>query len=259
MGDLLRDAVARGTGVLHGDAWFVPVHHLEDVRRVESVLYANLGSPLDTRLDRAVHRQLSRPVTRRAVAWGIGPNAVTFLSLLAGTGAAWCFWGATLGSALVGLLLYLVAVVLDHSDGEVARLGLTESTFGEWFDISADTAVHALLVLALGVTTARTAGGGGLVAGAIAASGVIASATLAKISPTIVLRGDGGDRFGRVLAGLGNRDGYYAMLAGFILALAVLPAALPSLMGLVAAGSHAYWIGRLAYALRPPKTDRKPK
>jgi len=257
--DPLLDGLARGPRVLHGDAWYVRVRRAVDVQRLEGLLYADLGSPVDTRLDRIVHRRLSLPVTRLAVACGASPNAITLLSLLAGAGAAWCLWGATLGSALAGLLLYLVAVVLDHSDGEVARLGLTESTFGEWLDISADTAVHALLVLALGATTARVSAGAGAVAGAVAAVGVVASATLAKISPTIVLHGGGADRLGRLLAGLGNRDGYYGMLVAFVLALALLPAALPPLMGVVAAGSHAYWVGRLAYALRPPNTERKPK
>jgi len=77
----------------------------------------------------------------------------------------------------------------------------------------------------------------------------VASAALAKVSPVITPR-QGGDRFGRLLAGLGNRDGYYVMLIAFVVALSALPAALPFLMGLVAAGSHAYWLGRAAYALR---------
>ena len=249
VGDALAAALARGAGPLHGDAWFVRARDAADARRAEAHLYAGLGSPLDTRLDRAVHRRLSRPVSHLAVAWGIGPNSVTLLSLGAGAGAGWCLWGATPASALAALGLYLVAVVLDHSDGEVARLSLSESALGEWLDIAADTVVHALLVLGMGVTTARVAGGAGVVAGVVAAAGVAASAVLAKLSPTIVLRG-GGDRLGRLLAGLGNRDGYYAMLVGFILALAALPAALPALMVLVAAGSHAYWLGRAAYALR---------
>ena len=249
VGDALAAALARGAGVLHGDAWFVRARDLADARQAEAHLYAGLGSPLDTRLDRAVHRRLSRPVSRLAVRWGVGPNPITLLSLLAGAGAAWCLWGATPASALAGLLLYLVAVVLDHSDGEVARLGLTESELGEWLDITADTVVHAWLVLAMGVTSARVADGGGVVTGAVAAAGVVASAVVAKVSPTLVV-GDGGTRVGRLLAGLGTRDGYYAMLVLFILLLAALPAALPWLMALVAAGSHAYWLGRAAYALR---------
>ncbi|OGL13869.1 MAG: hypothetical protein A3F92_11405 [Candidatus Rokubacteria bacterium RIFCSPLOWO2_12_FULL_71_22] len=249
LGDALAAVLASGVRALDGGEWFVRVRDTADARRAQEQLFAAVGSPIDTRLDRLVHRRLSRPVSRLAVACGIGPNPITLLSAAAGAAAAWYLWGASPLGALAGLLLYLVAVVLDHSDGEVARLGLSESALGEWLDIGADTVVHASLVIAMGVTTGRVADGMGAVTGAVAAVGVVASAALAKISPVITPR-QGGDRFGRLLAGLGNRDGYYVMLIAFVVALSALPAALPFLMGLVAAGSHAYWLGRAAYALR---------
>ena len=65
---------------------------------------------------------------------------------------------------------------------------------------------------------------------------------IAKTSP----RSAGG--VGGVLNALGSRDGFYAMLALFILlALSFAPTLLPVLMLVVAAGSHAYWLARLAY------------
>src|SRR5688572_31579156 len=50
------------------------------------------GSAIDTRLDRALHRRLSRPVTRAAIALGITPNQISVTSLLVGLAAACCFW-----------------------------------------------------------------------------------------------------------------------------------------------------------------------
>ncbi len=52
---------------------------------------------------------------------------------------------------------------------------------------------------------------------------------------------------GSILNALSNRDGFYAMLALFITGLALLPVALPVLMLIVAAGGHAFWLGRLLY------------
>jgi phosphatidylglycerophosphate synthase len=181
-------------------------------------------------------------VTRLAVALGIGPNALTLLSGLVGLGAAWCFWRASPASALAGLLAYLAAVVLDHADGEVARLTLSESALGEWLDVAGDTLVHAGLVVAIGETSASAAGGRGAPLGAIAAAGIVASAALAKFSPQTGATGEG--RVGRVLASLGNRDGFYGMLVTFLVLLAAWPSALPALMAVVAAGAHAYWLGR---------------
>lgn len=195
---------------------------------------------LDTALDLALHRPLSRRVTRVAMAWSLTPNQVSLASLLVGLVAVGCFWDATPLSALLGLLAYVAAVVLDHSDGDVARLTGAESPLGAWLDISVDTTVHALLVLALGVTSEAVAGAGAVL-GAAAAVGVVASAVLAKLRPVAA------DAVGEVLAALGSRDGFYLMLVLFILARTLRPDLLPLLMLVVTVGSHVYWLARLAH------------
>lgn len=215
--------------------WYVHVTSVREAREAESLLYRGLGSPVDTPLDTAFHRRLSRPITRLAIALGITANQVSVLSLLVGFTAVWCFWGATPTSAALGLLLYALSVVLDHCDGEVARLTLTESRLGEWLDMASDTVIHALVVLAMGMT----AGSVGLAV--LAAVGVVVSAVLAKTSP----RSAGG--VGGVLDAVGSRDGFYGMLVAYVLALTVFPAGLPLLMIVVTAGSHAYWLTRLGH------------
>ena len=204
----------------------------------------DVGSPIDTRLDVVFHRRLSRPFTRLALALGLSANQVSLLSLLVGLLSVWSFWHATPWSAFGGLVLYAMAVVLDHSDGEVARLTHSESRLGEWLDVTSDTVIHALLVLAMGVTAQASAGRAGLGLGVLAASGVVLSAMVAKTSPRSTTGGVGG-----FLNALGSRDGFYAMLVLFILTLTFAPALLPILMIVVAAGSHAYWLTRLAHRL----------
>jgi hypothetical protein len=206
-------------------------------------LHASLGSAIDTRLDVQLHRRFSRHVTRAAIALGVTPNAVTVASLALGLGAVWCFWRATPGSALAGLFIYIVAVILDHSDGEVARLTLTESRVGEWLDTVADTLVHALTVVAMGVTCeALTGRGAGL--GLLGAAGIIASAFVAKWWPP---RGTAG--MGGAVEDMGSRDGFYALLLLFIALRAFAPWALPVLMVIVTLGSNAYWLLRAGLAV----------
>jgi phosphatidylglycerophosphate synthase len=223
------------------------VHPIRDAASAEvgeRRLYTTLGSASDTRLDTVFHRRFSRLVSRLAVRFGITPNSITMASLVVGLTAAWAFWRASPAEAVVGLILYALAVILDHADGEVARLTLTESALGEWLDIAVDTIIHVAVVLALGVTsTAQTGHGAGL--GMLAALGVIASAAVANAWPRLAMP----DRVGAALSGLGSRDGFYAMLLAFIVARAAWPAALPWLMVVVAGGSHAYWVGRLLYRL----------
>ncbi|HET7341478.1 MAG TPA: CDP-alcohol phosphatidyltransferase family protein, partial [Methylomirabilota bacterium] len=152
-------------------------------------------------------------------------------------------------AVVAGLLLYVVAVVLDHADGEVARLTLGESRLGEWLDLVADMVVHGALVVALGVGAARVAGAG-LTAGLVGAAGVVVSSLLAKAVPPRPGRG--------LLDDLSSRDGFYSMLAAFVLVRLAAPALLPALMVFVALGAHTYWVAR-TLSLRRRKTWRTPK
>jgi phosphatidylglycerophosphate synthase len=247
LGDEVGRALkARETATIGGGAWHVRVRDARTARAAEDRLFAGLGSPIDTRLDRALHRRLSRHVTRAAITAGITPNQLSVASLLIGLVAAACFWNATAPTALFGLLVYVAAVVLDHADGEVARLTLAESRLGEWLDILVDTMVHAALVIAMGVTT-QTVAGSGVALAVAGALGVVASAAVAKLWPETGAAGG----VGGALASLGSRDGFYAMLILFIVARAAAPRALPALMIVVALGAHAYWILRFALGREP--------
>lgn len=243
--ELGRGLKLREAAMLAPEAWHVHVRDAQSARRAEDRLFAALGSAIDTRLDRVLHRRLSRPVTRAAIALGITPNPISVASLVVGLLAAWCLWLGTAGAAVAGLAVYVTAVVLDHADGEVARLTFTESRVGEWLDIAVDTIVHAAMVVAMGLTAERIAGGGAAL-GIIGALGVVASAAVAKRWPTTGAT----DSIGATLQNLGSRDGFYTMLLLFITALAIAPAALPWLMIIVALGSHAYWLARATYTVR---------
>jgi phosphatidylglycerophosphate synthase len=241
---LQRAHRSAGVGVLDGGGWYVRVGGVRAAAEAERHLYDALGSPIDTRLDVALHRRLSRHISRLAVRLGITPNQITVASLAVGLAAARCFWHADAPAAAAGLVLYTTAVVLDHADGEVARLTLAESAAGEWLDVGADTVVHTSLVIAMGVS-AGVATSTGPALGLVAGAGVIASAAVAKIWPPAGPT----DAVGTALDALSSRDGFYAMLLLFIAALAVYPPALLPLMIVVAAGSHAYWLARLAYVI----------
>jgi len=218
-----------------------------DVREAEHELEREVGAAVDTWFDRNFHRRLARPVTRLAIAAGIGPNQVSVASVVVGLAGAWCLWNATPGLALVGLALYATSVVFDHADGQVARLTLTESRLGEWLDVLNDTLVHAALVLAMGVTT----GGASTVLGVIAAAGVVGSSATAKTATRSTTPG-----VARLLDALGNRDGFYTMLLAFIALLTFRPSLLPALMLVVAIGTHAYWLTRLLVRLFAHRSGR---
>ena len=225
------------------DASALAARDAEGRAEADRRLRAALGSAIDSRLDVHVHRRFSRYVTRVAIAAGVTPNAITLASFALGLASVWCFWRASAMSALAGLLIYYVAVVLDHADGEVARLTLTESRMGEWLDTVADTVVHTLSVVAMGVTCQALTGTGGQL-GLIGAAGIMGSAFVAKWWPP---RGTGG--MSGAVEDFGSRDGFYALLLIFLGLRAFAPWALPFLMIVVMLGSHGYWVVRSAVAL----------
>jgi len=76
----------------------------------------------------SLHRPVSRHLTRAAVALGVPANAISIASLLVGLLAVWSLSQATARGAIMGIAPYFVSAVLDHVDGEVARLTYAESS-----------------------------------------------------------------------------------------------------------------------------------
>jgi len=223
-----------------------------DLRAAESRLYADLGTAADTGMDRLLHRRCSLPITRGLARTALTPNQVSLASLAAGVGAIACVWRGTPGSALAGLLLYALASIVDHCDGELARLTFQESPLGARLDWTIDTLIHGGLVLAMAV--GGTGGPMAVVLGLAGALGVVLCALLAARLP----RGAAGaSRLGGALARMGNRDLFYLVLVAFVFLRSAQPRALPALAVLVAVGSQAYWIAcalriRRASAMGPP-------
>jgi phosphatidylglycerophosphate synthase len=250
VGDDLEAAVRRrATRWVAAGGLCVPVAGAAQRADAESALYASLGIAADSFVDRVVHRRISRALTRALVRLGLTPNQVTFASLLAGVTAAWLLWNATPLSACLGVVAYSLAVILDHADGDVARLTFQESPLGARLDVLVDGLVQALVMLALGVTAGRPGGWPAVVAGIAAGTGAMLSAVFAARLGVGAGRHAGARG---VLDRLGNRDFVYLVLAVFIAGVWLAPAILPPLVLLLAVGSQAFWLSCLV-TRRPPR------
>jgi len=208
-----------------------------DLAEADRLLYAGLGTDNDTGVDQYLHRRLSRRLTRGLVRTPVTPNQVSLLSLGIGLGAVWAFWHATPLSAAVGVAVYLVACVVDHSDGELARLTFQESRLGAHLDWAIDTVIHSGLVL--GMAISADPGVATTVIGLVGAAGVALSAFFARYLPREIAVGE---TVGGALKNMGNRDLFYLLLLAFVLLRWMAPAALPALALVVAMGSQSYWI-----------------
>ena len=208
-----------------------------DLAEAERLLYAGLGTDNDTGVDEYLHRRLSRGLTRILVRTPATPNQVSLLSLGIGLSAVWAFWHATPVSAAVGVVVYLAACVVDHSDGEVARLTFQESRLGAHLDWAIDTVIHSGLVLGMAISAGP--GVATTVIGVVGSAGVALSALFARYLPREIAVGE---TVGGALKNMGNRDLFYLLLLGFVLLRWAAPAALPALALVVALGSQSYWI-----------------
>lgn len=104
-------------------------------------------SPYDQRLARAIIRPF--------VKTGLHPNHVTGASLLLGIAAGLAFAFGPAGSEYAGALLFMLAVLVDHMDGELARMTGRTSTFGHYFDYVVGSLNYTILFCSLGVCLYR--------------------------------------------------------------------------------------------------------
>lgn len=94
--------------------------------------------------------RIARAVVRPFVESRLHPNHITTLGLLVGLGSA---YGFALGGsgASWGAALFLLAGVIDHADGELARMSGKTSDFGHTYDRIVDLIVKTSLFTAMGV------------------------------------------------------------------------------------------------------------
>jgi phosphatidylglycerophosphate synthase len=164
----------------------------------------------------------------------ISPNQVTVASLLAGLLAAGLIAQARL-PVLLGLACFQLSVVLDHADGEIARLKFQFTKLGKWLDNWSD---HAVDLAVLGGVAWRAASGApvvGLIALAIVA-GIGVTGSFVVVFVWTLRRAPGAPGAHPMLA-LANRDGFCLALWGtLLLGWPVL------LLWLLAIGANAFWL-----------------
>jgi archaetidylinositol phosphate synthase len=82
----------------------------------------------------------------------VHPNHVTTAALVVGVGAAALYAMATPAAVDAGAACWVVASILDHADGELARLTGKVSEFGHRYDRAADLIVKLSLFAGLGAS-----------------------------------------------------------------------------------------------------------
>ena len=105
----------------------------DDALRLKRALRSNDGF-----YSTFVLRKLSSIVTRIAIKRGWTPNGITLASLYISLFTAGLFATGNKAALIVGALLVQLSIIVDCSDGEVARYTGVSSQLGAWLDASTD-------------------------------------------------------------------------------------------------------------------------
>jgi archaetidylinositol phosphate synthase len=100
--------------------------------------------------DTWIHKGV-RAAVRPLIRTRITPNHITTVRLLTGLAAAAMF---AIGGPLwphIGGALFVISVVLDRADGELARLGGKSTPWGHTYDLIADAVCNAAVLAGVGI------------------------------------------------------------------------------------------------------------
>ena len=81
----------------------------------------------------------------------VQPNHITTLRLLAGLYAAYSFAVGDERALIVGAWVFVVSMLLDRADGDLARISGKTSRFGHRYDLVSDSVCNALIFVGLGI------------------------------------------------------------------------------------------------------------
>jgi phosphatidylglycerophosphate synthase len=159
------------------------------------------------RVDPPWDQRLANLLIRPLLTTSVTPNMITTVGLLIGVGALVCYG---LGGALahLGAALFMACYVIDHADGELARLTGKTSAVGHYYDLAVDGLVVGGVFVAMGIGLDNAMGPGGQ-AGSLSMTslGLIAGVSIALI---FVLRLELERRFSKAATRQPNLMGFEA-------------------------------------------------
>lgn len=161
------------------------------------------GKPTDGWLSRHVHRKISRVCSYLLLSLGVSANVATFLIFGVGVASGWLMAQTTHATMIAGAFLFWFASIADGVDGEMARLTLSESAWGERLDTFVDDATY--FVAFAGVLVGWWRQGIGT-AGAVLAASVAIALPIGLISSMRFVRAVTGDRVDTKLIEIGVID-----------------------------------------------------
>ncbi|MFM0074179.1 CDP-alcohol phosphatidyltransferase family protein [Paraburkholderia sediminicola] len=107
--------------------------------------------PINVPAPRTWDARLARRLVTPLVNTWVTPNHLTTLRLLIGLAGALCLAHGGFAWANAGAFLIVLSNFVDHTDGELARIGGKSSRIGHFYDLACDALVTVMLFVGMGV------------------------------------------------------------------------------------------------------------
>lgn len=98
-----------------------------------------------------IHKIARATIVRPLAKTSVTPNQVTTVRIIAGVSAAICVAYGSVEWANYGAVLFILSMLLDRADGDLARLTGRTSPGGHTYDLFADAFCNALIFIGLGI------------------------------------------------------------------------------------------------------------
>jgi phosphatidylglycerophosphate synthase len=136
-------------------------------------------TPINVPPPRTWDARLARRLVTPLVNTWVTPNHLTTLRLLIGLAGALCLAHGDFAWSNAGALLIVLSNFVDHTDGELARIGGKSSRIGHFYDLACDAIVTIMLFVGMGMGAGATHVGGLKVAPGVL--GAVAGVAIALI------------------------------------------------------------------------------
>lgn len=125
-----------------GNNFWQDVDTPESRKEAGRLLFRSLRKETDGVISRHFNRWVSTFITRGLIKTPISPNQVTWSGLVVGLLAGFLVSHGLPRDVAMGGLLFQFASIYDGCDGEMAKLKMTSSRFGEWLDTVCDNVTY---------------------------------------------------------------------------------------------------------------------
>ena len=114
----------------------------ESLKHAEKLLFAAVLKDTDGFISKNINRRLSGLISRIFIKTPLTPNQITWSALIIGLLSSFFISRGTAWDVALGGLLFQFASIYDGCDGEIAKLKLASSKFGEWLDTICDNVTY---------------------------------------------------------------------------------------------------------------------